>query len=70
MLDKEKTLIEIGKRIRQIRMDKEITIQELSDKLDMDFTNVVRIEKGRTNFTIGTLVKVANALEISLKDLF
>lgn len=70
MLDKEKTLTEIGLRIRQLREEKGLSIQEFSDKLEIEYTNVVRIEKGRTNFTIGTLVKIANALNIQIGDLF
>ena len=69
MLDKQNTLIEIGKTIRKIRESKSLSIQDLADKLDMEYNNVIRIEKGRTNFTIGTLVKIANALEVALKDI-
>ncbi|TWV06037.1 helix-turn-helix transcriptional regulator [Bacteroidaceae bacterium HV4-6-C5C] len=69
MLDKNKTLIGIGLRIREIRESQKLSIQDLADKLDMEYNNVIRIEKGRTNFTIGTLVKIANALEVNLKDI-
>lgn len=69
MLDKQKTLEEIGSRIRQLREENKLSIQELADKLDIEYTNVVRIEKGRTNFTIGTLVKIANTLDVSLSEL-
>lgn len=69
MLDKNKTLIKIGLNIREIRESQKLSIQDLADKLDMEYNNVIRIEKGRTNFTIGTLVKIANALEVDLKDI-
>lgn len=69
MLDKNKTVTGIGLRIREIRESQKLSIQELADKLDMEYNNVIRIEKGRTNFTIGTLVKIANALEVNLKDI-
>ena len=67
MLDKQKTLNEIGTRIRRLRESK--NIQEFADKLEIEYNNVIRIEKGRTNFTIGTLVKIANTLEVNLKDI-
>ena len=66
MLDKQKTLNEIGTRIRRLRESKNLSIQ---DKLEIEYNNVIRIEKGRTNFTIGTLVKIANTLEVNLKDI-
>lgn len=69
MLDKQETLITIGSKIRKLRESKNLSIQDLADKLDIEYNNVIRIEKGRTNFTIGTLVKIANALEVVLKDI-
>jgi len=69
MLDKQETLIGIGSNIRKLRESKNLSIQDLADKLDIEYNNVIRIEKGRTNFTIGTLVKIANALEVNLKDI-
>lgn len=69
MLDKQETLIGIGSNIRKLRESKNLSIQDLADKLDIEYNNVIRIEKGRTNFTIGTLVKIANALEVNLRDI-
>lgn len=69
MLDKNEILIKIGLKIREVRENQKLSIQDLADKLDMEYNNVIRIEKGRTNFTIGTLVKIANALEVNLKDI-
>lgn len=69
MLDKQETLIGIGSNIRKLRESKNLSIQDLADKLDIEYNNVIRIEKGRTNFTIGTLVKIANVLEVGLKDI-
>ncbi len=70
MLDKQKTLTEIGLRIRRLREERGLTMMELADKLDMEYNSIVRIEKGGTNFTIGTLVKVANGLGIPIVELF
>lgn len=70
MLDKQETLTEIGLRIRQLREERKLTLQDFADKLEIEYNNVIRIEKGRTNFTIGTLVKIANALEIPISKLF
>ncbi|WP_455584132.1 helix-turn-helix domain-containing protein [Bacteroides sp.] len=69
MLEKNETLIRIGLKIREIRESQKLSIQDLADKLDMEYNNVIRIEKGITNFTIGTLVKIANTLEVDLKDI-
>ena len=44
-------------------------LQELSDKLDIEYNNLIRIEKGRTNFTIGTLLKIGKILNVKLVDI-
>ena len=64
MLDKQKTLNEIGTRIRRLRESKNLSIQEFADKLEIEYNNVIRIEKGRTNFTIGTLVKILHSFQL------
>ena len=69
MLDKQETLNEIGYRIRRLRESKNLSIQDFADKLEIEYNNVIRIEKGRTNLTIGTVVKIANTLEVNLKDI-
>lgn len=68
-MDKENILKEIGSKVRLIREGNKLTIQDLADKLDIEYNNLIRIEKGRSNFTIGTLVKIANALNVELKEL-
>ena len=69
MLDKQETLNEIGYRIRRLRESKNLSIQDFADKLEIEYNNVIRIEKVRTNFTIVTLVKIANTLEVNLIDI-
>jgi len=68
-IEKDKILIQIGERISEIRINKNMSLQDVSDICNFEKPNLVRIEKGRINFTIGTLVKIANALDIELKDL-
>jgi len=42
----------------------------LSDLLDIDDGSLRRIESGRTNPTTVTLLRIAKALEVEIKDLF
>jgi len=46
----------------------QIPVGKMSGEIDP--TNISRIESGRTNPTIFTLFRIAEALEIPLKDLF
>jgi len=45
------------------------TMMDLAFETDMDYRQIGRIERGETNFTIGTLLKISVVLGISLKDL-
>lgn len=71
MKDKpDKTLQELGLLIKKLRIERGFTAVEFGYRCEMDKTNVNRIEKGNTNPTFLTLVRICIALEIDLKDLF
>lgn len=63
-------LILLGKKIREIRLQKKITQTEIAYRCGFDKSNYNTIESGKRNPTILSLIKIANALEVSLTDLF
>jgi transcriptional regulator with XRE-family HTH domain len=69
MMKKEIVLQRIGLKIRELRTDKKLSLIEFSDMLGIEYNNLIRIEKGRTNATIGTLLKVCDVLDVRLVDL-
>jgi transcriptional regulator with XRE-family HTH domain len=56
----------LGKRIRDVRLEKGLTQVELGDLIDMEKPNMNRLEKGGTNPTVLTLKKICTALGITL----
>ena len=68
-MQKEELNREVGLKIRGLRESKNLSIQKLSDKIDIEYSNMIRIEKGRTNPTIWTLYKICQGLEINLVEL-
>jgi transcriptional regulator with XRE-family HTH domain len=64
-------LITLGKRVQHVRESKGFSQVDLAGKMlgRFDTTNISRIESGRTNPTIFTLFRIAEALEISLSEL-
>ena len=70
-MEKSEILKKVGKRIKEVRESKGISQVELVGKLsgEIDPTNISRIEAGRTNPTVFTLFRIAEALEIQAKDL-
>lgn len=69
-MEKVELLKNVGKRIQELREQKGLTQVDLAGKIGVfDTTNVSRIESGRTNPTLYTLYRVAEALEVPLKDI-
>ena len=68
--EEKEYLIRLGETIVKIRKEKEMKQKELSDILDIDDGSLRRLESGRTNPTTITLLRLANALEIEVEDLF
>lgn len=68
-MNKEEVIKSVGLKIREIRESKDISIMTLADKLDIEYNNMIRIEKGRTNPTLGTLYSIAQALNVKLTDI-
>ena len=59
----------IGKRIKIARINADMTQERLSDLLDISPSHMSNIETGTTRVSLTTLVKLANALDISLDDI-
>jgi transcriptional regulator with XRE-family HTH domain len=60
----------VGKRIVEIRIQKNISQQELASKCNFEKSNMSRLEKGNANATLSTLEKVCDALQIEYIELF
>lgn len=65
----QEILKQIGKNIKRIRTEKGILQQDLAAACNFEVSAMSRIEAGGSNFTVGTLNKIANALEIDISDL-
>lgn len=68
-MDKEEVFKKVGAKIREERIHQNLTITEFADKLDIEYNNLIRIEKGRTNPTLGTLFLICQTLNIQLKQI-
>ena len=64
----EEEISYISSRIRELRKERRLTVQELAYRCDMERSNLSRIEAGRTNLTVKTMCIICNALSVSLRD--
>lgn len=60
----------IGTRIRIIREAKNMTQQDLADLCIFDKADMSKIESGKANPTIKTLLRISQALDVKFPDLF
>lgn len=60
----------LGFRIRELRTAKGYKQGELADLLDMERSNLTRIENGKQKPNDENLLKIAEILGVELKDLF
>lgn len=63
-------LRDLGLRMRELRRLRELTQEAFAEKLGMLAPNYARIEQGRANATVDTLVRIAHALDVDVLDLF
>ena len=70
MEESEKILKNLGSLIKKLRLEKGLSAVEFGFRCNMDKPNVNRLEKGATNPTFLTLIRICKALDIELKDLF
>jgi transcriptional regulator with XRE-family HTH domain len=67
--DKDMVIKLIGIRIRKLRTDNQLTLENLAFKADMDYTQLSRIELGKINTSLFQIYKIALALKVSSTDI-
>ncbi len=67
-MDYQEEIRYISGRIKYLRKESRLTVQELAYRCDMERSNLSRIEAGRTNLTVKTLCIICNALDVKLRD--
>jgi len=68
--DSKLFIVEVGKRIKILRKKLNLTQFDLAVRADLEANAIQRIETGRVNSTLKTLLKISNALEVEFYELF
>ena len=58
-------VIEIGKRIRDIRTNKKMSQADLADKANISLSQVSDIETGKSSMRLTTFIGIVEALQVS-----
>ena len=70
MEDKSKILKVVGDNIRQARLDRGLTQEALSDKIDKTPNFISIIERGESGISLSSIIDICNALKISVSVIF
>lgn len=65
-----KILENLGKQLKRIRLEQEMTQEELAEKVNIHPTYVGKLESGKNNVSIKLLFKISRALGVTLGDVF
>lgn len=65
---KDSTLLAIGNLIKYLRIKNNMTQEYISKKCNMSPSQFGKYERGEINFTILTIQKIANALDLTLEE--
>ncbi len=60
----EKLLLTLGSRIKEKRLEKNLTQFELASLIDCEIKSIQRIEKGKMNMSLKIFISLSVALEI------
>jgi len=70
ILDEQEAILALGKKIRLLRKERKLSMQTLANIAEIELSQIHRIELGKINPRFTTILKIANALSVEVKDLF
>ncbi|MCB0538694.1 MAG: helix-turn-helix transcriptional regulator [Bacteroidetes bacterium] len=70
MDSKQNILIRFGERVREERLKKGLSQEDLAFRADLHRTYIGMIERAEKNITLINICKICDALEIPLKEIF
>jgi transcriptional regulator with XRE-family HTH domain len=69
-LNEQEIVKAFGAKIRQLRKSKKMSMQQLANIAEIELSQIYRIETGKINPKLTTIIALSIALESSLGDLF
>lgn len=67
---KKAVLLRFGKKIREERLKKSLSQEDLAARANVHRTYIGMVERAEKNITLGNIAKLAKALRVSIADLF
>lgn len=68
--DLDKVVLKLlGKHLKALRKAKKLTYRKVAQQCNVDYSDIQKIENGKKNITVLTLIELAKGLELPPKDL-
>lgn len=58
-----------GIRLREARWKRDLTLEDVAEKADMNWSYIAQVERGERNVSIDNLAALADAVDMALPDL-
>lgn len=59
-----------GKQIKKIRMAQDLSLRKLSQRCNLDHSDIAKYERGEVNIQLSTVYELAVGLDVPPKELF
>lgn len=66
----EEVMVRFGKNVRRLRVERDLTQEALAEGAGISQVQIARIESGKINTSISTVVAIASALGVGEGELF
>jgi two-component system, OmpR family, response regulator len=71
VVDFEKKInLEIGRKIRSLRQERGLTLQQLANRTGLSISLISQVERAKSSSSVSTLYKIATALNVRLEYFF
>jgi transcriptional regulator with XRE-family HTH domain len=60
---------QFGEHLKVVRKSKKLSLRDMADMCSLDNSNISKIEKGKLNITLTTIIELAKGLGVHPKEL-
>jgi len=68
--NKKELLLKFGENLRKARESKGFTQAQLANELNVEISQISRIERGLINTSVTTIYNISTVLKVDISDLF
>ncbi len=68
-ISKDSFIVLFGKQLEKIRKGNNLSLRQLATRCNIDYSDIGKIEKGKRNIQLSTILELSKGLNIHPKDL-